>query len=66
MRETKFCTTCQSTQPVEGGYKKPGSFRGWACKSCFNKTNKSIYAGSYKTTAKSLARLNAAMGRRND
>jgi hypothetical protein len=40
----RFCTSCQRHQPIEGGYKKPNSSRGWSCKNCIDKTSISIYA----------------------
>lgn len=57
----RFCTTCQSEQPEEGGYKKPGHCRGWRCKSCMERRSVSIYATQGKTTAKNILRLKAAM-----
>ena len=53
----RFCTTCQSEQPEDGGYKKPGSCRAWRCKRCMEHRSASIYASKYTTTAKDIARL---------
>lgn len=39
----KFCTTCQSEQPIEGGYKKPNSTRGWRCARCMARQSASQY-----------------------
>ncbi len=57
----KFCTTCQSSQPEEGGYKKPNSPRGWICKGCNEKIHASIYKSKRKATAQDVNRLMAAV-----
>lgn len=57
----RFCTTCQSYQSEEGGYKKPGHCRGWRCKACMERRSVSIYSTSKTTTAKDLVRLKAAI-----
>lgn len=57
----KYCTSCQSTKPEEGGYKKPNSTRGWTCKSCVEHTTPSIYKSKRKATAKDIERLMTAI-----
>ena len=41
--ETKFCTTCQSHRPIEGGIAKEARYRGWRCKQCAEHKTESIY-----------------------
>lgn len=48
-RKLKFCTTCQSSQPEQGGFKKPGSTRAWRCANCLAHKSVSIYAAIKKT-----------------
>lgn len=57
----RFCTTCQSSQPEEGGYKQPGSYRGWRCKVCMERKSTSIYRSSGKATEKDVQRFRARM-----
>lgn len=59
--DTKFCTTCQSRRPVEGGYKKPNSTRGWMCYGCYVKKTPSIYQSKSQTKPSDISRLMTAM-----
>lgn len=43
---TRFCTTCQTRQPEEGGYKRPKSIRAWRCASCLEKVAKARLVSS--------------------
>jgi len=43
--DTKFCTACQVTRPLEGGIKrKTGRIVRWICKMCQERKNISPYA----------------------
>ncbi len=53
----RFCTTCQKYQEEEGGYKKPGSMRGWRCKCCKDKETPSIYKSQKKASKADIDRL---------
>jgi hypothetical protein len=45
MSETKFCTGCQVTRPLEGGrIKQSGKIKRWQCKMCQDKKSFSPYA----------------------
>lgn len=57
----RYCTSCQSTKPEEGGYKKPNSTRGWMCKGCVDRSTPSIYKSKRKATAKDIERLMTAI-----
>jgi hypothetical protein len=57
----RYCTTCQSTKPEEGGYKKPNSTRGWMCKGCVDRSTPSIYKSKRKATSKDIERLMTAI-----
>jgi hypothetical protein len=44
MNDTKFCTGCQVTRPIEGGImKKSGKIIRWQCKLCQEKKSFSPY-----------------------
>ena len=66
MTTRRYCTTCQSSQLEEGGYKKPGSNRGWRCATCLACKSESIYknrsgrAADVKKIMEDLYRENAA------
>ena len=47
-RKTRYCTTCQTTRNEAGGYKKPGSTRGWRCAICLAHKSSSPYASIQK------------------
>ncbi len=42
-RQTRYCTSCQTTRNATGGYKKPGSNRGWRCAICLSRQSVSPY-----------------------
>ena len=44
MMDTKFCTSCQTTQPLATGqYKQSRHIRRWICLGCINKKCESMY-----------------------
>lgn len=44
MNDTKFCTSCQTTQPLATGeFKQTKSIRRWICKGCLDHKYESIY-----------------------
>lgn len=53
----RFCTTCQSKQEEEGGYKIPGSMRGWRCKKCKDRETPSIYKAKKTADKAAIDRL---------
>jgi len=59
--DTKYCTSCQSNQPVEGGYlKRTKSSPRWICRGCHERTTPSIYrnqTGKQADVAKIMAAL---------
>ena len=57
MSERRFCTTCQSHKPAEGGLKKPGSPRAWMCEGCRLRTTPSIYKARRLSTPAEIERL---------
>jgi hypothetical protein len=49
MSDTKFCTGCQVTRPIEGGIiKKSGTVKRWQCKMCQDKRSVSPYTKGEK------------------
>lgn len=49
MMDTKFCTACQVTRPVEGGaMKKSGKINRWVCKVCQDRSSVSPYLSTFR------------------
>jgi len=47
--DTKFCTACQATRPIEGGMIKiSGKVTRWVCKVCQERKNVSPYLSALR------------------
>lgn len=44
MDDKKFCTSCQTSKPLDGGATIGTKIKRWKCKGCLAKQSPSIYA----------------------
>ena len=62
MTDKRFCTACQSYRSADGGeLRRTAKVTRWMCQDCAEKKTQSIYKAKSPTTAKTLAKIRAAL-----